>query len=226
MSSGCEKGDSSLETSASASRPPRSVALINAVGCIGVGDDAHDSIAFLLGDFEEAYCAYAHEMAQMFGVSDDVTTPRFMHMAPPVDDAFATYAECDSVVIGYTFEAGEDATESIANAVRLLSPADTSRGVRVYIIAVDHSYDVENTFDSLDALRTSCSEAGLLFSGGVLIGGGALLPRLANKPRMGSARRRVSEAIDELIEAVREGRDAGIIKAKPPMPRFLYNRLL
>ncbi len=226
MSSGCEKRDSSLETNASASRPPRSVALINAVGCIGVGDDAHDSIAFLLDDFEEAYCAYAHEIAQMFGVSDDVTTPRFMRMTSPGDDVFAAYTECDSVVIGYTLEAGEDATESIANAVRLLSPTDVSRGMCVYTIAVDYSYDAENTFDSLDALRTSCSEAGLLFSGGVLIGGGALLPRLANKPRMGSARRRVSEAIDELIEAVREGRDAGVIKAKPPMPRFLYNRLL
>ena len=226
MSSGCEKGDSSLETSASASRPPRSVALVNAAGCIGAGNDACNSIAFLLDDFEEAYRAYAHEMAQMFGVSDDVTTPRFVRMAPQGDDAFAAHAECGSVVIGYALEADEDAAGSIANAVRLLSPVDASRGMRVYAIAVDHSYDAENALVSLDALRVSCSEAGLLFSGGVLIGGGALLPRLVNKPRMGVARRRVSEATDELIEAVREGRDAGVIKAKPPMPRFLYNRLL
>lgn len=226
MSSGCENRDSSLEASASASRPPRSVALVNAAGCIGAGGDAHDSIAFLLDDFEEAYCAYAHEMAQMFGVSDDVTTPRFMRMTPPGDDAFVAYEECDSVVIGYALEAGEDATESIADAVRLLSPTDVSRGMRVYALVVNHPYDAENALDSLDALRASCSEAGLLFSGGVLIGGGALLPRLMNKPRMGSARRRVSEAIDELIEAVREGHDAGIIKAKPLLPRFLYNRLL
>ena len=199
---------------------------MNAAGCIGAGGDAHDSISFLLDDFEEAYCAYAHEMAQMFGVSDDVTTPRFMRMALPVDDTFAAYAECDSVVIGYALEAGEDAIESIADAVQLPSPADASRGMRVYTIAVDHFYDAENALGSLDALRASCSEAGLLFSGGVLVGGGALLPRLVNKPRMGSARRRVSEAIDELIEAVREGRDAGIVKAKPPIHRFLYNRML
>lgn len=226
MSSGCENRDSSLEASASASRPPRSVALVNAAGCIGAGDDSCDSISFLLDDFEEAYCAYAHEMAQMFGVSDDVTTPRFMHMALPVDDTFVAYAECDSVVIGYALEAGEDTTESINDAVRLLSPTDASRDLRVYAIVVNHSYDAENALGSLDALRASCSEAGLRFSGGILIGGGALLPRLSNKPRMGSARRRVSEAIDELIETVREGRDAGIIKVRPPIPRFLYNRLL
>lgn len=223
MSSGCENRDSSLEASASASRPPRSVALVNAVGCIGAGDDSCDSIAFLLDDFEEAYRAYAHEMAQMFEVSDDVTTPRFMRMMSQGDGAFAAHAECDSMVIGYALGAGKGAAEPIANAVRLLSSADTSRGMRVYAIVVDHSYDAENALGSLDALRASCSEAGLLFSGGVLIGGGALLPRLVNKPRMGSARRRVSEAVDELIEAVREGRDAGVIKVKPPMPRFLYD---
>lgn len=226
MSSGCEKGDSSLETSASASRPPRSVALVNAAGCIGAGNDACNSIAFLLDDFEEAYRAYAHEMAQMFGVSDDVTTPRFVRMAPQGDDAFAAHAECGSVVIGYALEADEDAAGSITNAVRLLSPVDASRGMRVYAIAVDHSYDAENALAPFDALRALCSEAGLLFSGGIAIGGGALLLRMENMPRMGAARRRVSEATDELIEAVREGRDAGIIKAKPPMPRFLYNRLL
>ena len=226
MSSGCEKGDSSLETSASASRPPRSVALVNAAGCIGAGNDACNSIAFLLDDFEEAYRAYAHEMAQMFGVSDDVTTPRFVRMAPQGDDAFAAHAECGSVVIGYALEADEDAAGSIANAVRLLSPVDASRGMRVYAIAVDHSYDAESALAPFDALRALCNEAGLRFSGGIAIGGGALLLRMENMPRMGAARRRVSEATDELIEAVREGRDAGIIKVKPPMPRFLYNRLL
>lgn len=188
---------------------------------------ACDPIAFLLGDFEEAYRAYAHEMAQMFGVADDVATPRFVHAAFGSKGAFVPHAECDSMVIGYALGVGEDsAAEFIDNASRLLSATHAPSGLRVYAIVVAHRYEAEQAFVSIDALRALCCEAGPRFSGGVAIGGGALLPCLANKPRMGSARRRVSEAIDELIEAVREGRDAGVVKVKPPMPRFLYSRFL
>lgn len=248
-SSSCQCADAVPATD-SEPHPPATVGLVNLGELAGAEDGADSaSIAFLLRDFEEAYRAYAHEMAQMFGVADDVTTPRFVHVALDDDngsemlsgrgfaeaahaacgssDAGAAPPACDSVVVGYALGSEEDSAAVPADDIaHLFSSGVVSADARVYVVAVDPAYDAESALAPFDALRALCNEAGLRFSGGVLIGGGALLLRMENMPRMGAARRRVSEATDELIEAVREGRDAGIIKVKPPMPRFLYNRLL
>ena len=89
MSNGREKCDFSSEASMSASRPPAAVALVNAAGGSGASGADWNSVAFLLSDFEEAYRAYAHEMAQMFGVADRVTTPCFVRVTRGGDDTLS-----------------------------------------------------------------------------------------------------------------------------------------
>ena len=264
----------------SASRPPAAVALVNAAGGSGASGADWNSVAFLLSDFEEAYRAYAHEMAQMFGVADRVTTPCFVRVTPGGDDILsarsgrsdagqgdagqgdagegdagqgdagrsdaergiaglhdaadsssdgtaAELSECDAVVVGYTCVAGRASVDGFAADVARLSPSlDIPSGARVYAIAIDSSCDAGNALASVDVLHAFCRESGLRFSGGIAIGGGALLPRMENKPRMGAARRRLSEATDELIEAVRAGRDTEVVTVRPPMPRFLYGLLV
>lgn len=260
MSNGREKCDFSSEASMSVSRPPAAVALVNAAGGSGASGADWNSVAFLLNDFEEAYRAYAHEMAQMFGVADRVTTPCFVRVTPGGDDVLsarsgrsdtgrsdaecgiaglhdaadgssdgtaAELSECDAVVVGYACGAGRASVDGFAADVARLSPSlDIPYGARVYAIAIDSSYEAGNALASVDVLHAFCRESGLCFSGGIAIGGGALLPRMENKPRMGAARRRLSEATDELIEAVRAGRDMEVVTVRPPMPRFLYGLLV
>lgn len=270
MTNGREKCDFSPEASMPASRPPVAVAVVNAAGGSGASGADWNSVAFLLNDFEEAYRAYAHEMAQMFGVADRVTTPCFVHATPGGDDTrsarsgrsdagegdagqgdtgrsdaecgiaglhdaadsssdgtAAELSECDAVVVGYACGAGRASIDGFATDVAHLSPSlDIPSGARVYAIAIDSSYEAGNALASVDVLHAFCRESGLRFSGGIAIGGGALLPRMENKPRMGAARRRLSEATDELIDAVRAGRDTEVITVRPPMPRFLYGLLV
>lgn len=260
MSNGREKCDFSSEASVSASRPPAAVALVNAAGGSGASGADWNSVAFLLNDFEEAYRAYAHEMAQMFGVADRVTAPCFVRATPGGDDirsalsgrsdagrsdaergiaglhdaadsssdgTAAELSECDAVVVGYACGAGRASVDGFAADVAHLSPSlDIPSGARVYAIAIDSSCDAGNALASVDVLHAFCRGSGLRFSGGIAIGGGALLPRMENKPRMGAARRRLSEATDELIDAVRAGRDTEVITVRPPMPRFLYGLLV
>lgn len=260
MSNGREKCDFSSEASMSVSRPPAAVALVNAAGGSGASGADWNPVAFLLNDFEEAYRAYAHEMAQMFGVADRVTTPCFVRVTPGGDDVLsarsgrsdtgrsdaergiaglhdaadsssdgtaAELSECDAVVVGYACGAGRASVDGFAADVARLSPSlDIPSGARVYAIAIDSSCDAGNALASVDVLHAFCRGSGLRFSGGIAIGGGALLPRMENKPRMGAARRRLSEATDELIEAVRAGRDTEVVTVRPPMPRFLYGLLV
>ena len=270
MTNGREKCDFSSEASMSVSRPPAAVALVNAAGGSGASGADWNSVAFLLNDFEEAYRAYAHEMAQMFGVADRVTTPCFVRVTPGGDDILsarsgrsdagegdagqgdagrsdaergiaglhdaadsssdgtaAELSECDAVVVGYACGAGRASVDGFAADVARLSPSlDIPSGARVYAIAIDSSCDAGNALASVDVLHAFCRESGLRFSGGIAIGGGALLSRMENKPRMGAARRRLSEATDELIEAVCAGRDTEVVTVRPPMPRFLYGLLV
>ena len=68
---------------------------------------------------------------------------------------------------------------------------------------------------ALAALEERCGERGLVWCGGLAVGDAGLLPNMARRPRMGWARRRVSEALDRLVLALLAGEDAGEQYVRP-----------
>ncbi len=88
-------------------------------------------------------------------------------------------------------------------------------GTQVYVVVCCDSCDADEAWDAVSGLEKQCSEAGLLWCGGMVVPGAANLPRVWGKPRMGWARRRVSEVTDELLLAIRCGEPAGTIVVRP-----------
>ncbi len=88
-------------------------------------------------------------------------------------------------------------------------------GAQVYaVVCCESRRAAEARFAFLE-LEEQCAEAGLLWCGGMAVPGAANLPRVWGKSRMGRARRRVSEATDELLLAIRCGEPAGTIVVRP-----------
>lgn len=94
-------------------------------------------------------------------------------------------------------------------------------GTGVYaLLAVDGEPDI--AVSTFAALEEACSARGLAWHGGVVVGDADLLPRIARLPRMGLARRRVSEALDHLLVALLANGNAGEKYVRPS----LYGRLV
>lgn len=100
--------------------------------------------------------------------------------------------------------------DSLASVLSHLEP-----GAQVYAVVCCESCDADEAWDTVSGLEKQCLEAGLLWCGGMVVPGAANLPRVWGKPRMGRARRRVSEATDELLLAIRCGEPAGTIIVRP-----------
>ena len=77
--------------------------------------------------------------------------------------------------------------------------------------------DRDAAADALAALRERCEARGLAWLGGLAIGDAGLLPRMACRPRMGWARRRVSEAVDQLLIALLAGQSFGEQYVRPSL---------
>lgn len=87
-------------------------------------------------------------------------------------------------------------------------------GARVYaLICAEGDPDVAS--HTLAALAERCEERGLAWMGGLVIGDAGLLPGMARHPRMGWARRRVSEALDQLLIALLAAEPAGENYVRP-----------
>lgn len=87
------------------------------------------------------------------------------------------------------------------------------RGARVYAL-VCAAKDRPAT-DDLARLERECGERGLAWMGGLAVGDAGLLPQMARRPRMGWARRRVSEALDQLLVALLAHRQFGEKYVRP-----------
>ena len=205
---------------ASAAVPPlpRRVAIVDASPS---GGDA--ATAFLLGDFAEAFAAYARH-----GALDEGSIPALERFPSSDDEAAGLDAPMrfDTVVLGLAICADgptgrpprhmDDLFERIRKAA--------VPGARVYAVCSAKSYGAGPIEPSFEALERSCAQAGLSWCGGLAVGGSAMIDgALRGAPRMGGIRRRLSEATDRLILAVRCGEPAGIIETNPPIPRFAYS---
>lgn len=89
------------------------------------------------------------------------------------------------------------------------------RGARVYAICVTDAPDPAPAADALDNLARRCVARGLRWMGGLAVANGSVVAYSARSPRMGWRRRRVSEAVDRLIAAIRSDAPAGATLVRP-----------
>ena len=163
----------------------KGVALVNA------SDSAATSA--LLADAVEALPVYAW----LAGVA----APRLVRA-----DAGADVARCDTVLLALSL----DGTARVEELPLSYAPA----GASVYaLLAV--AGDPQVATHALAALEERCVERGLEWRGGLTVGDAELLPAMARRPRMGWARRRVSEAVDQLLVALLAHRPFGEKYVRP-----------
>lgn len=169
-------------------RLPRRIALA------GVDAGGTGAVGCLLADFAEALPVYA----RLAGMA----APELAHARCDRD-----VAGCDTVLIGLMLGAGApDAGE--------LPLSYAEPGTRVYALVCTEG-EPGFAAQELEALAERCGARGLRWMGGLAVGDAAVLPRVAGRARMGWARRRVSEAVDRLIAAVRAGLPAVDELARP-----------
>lgn len=159
---------------------PRRVAIVDASG--------NAVTAALLADAAEALPVYA-ELA-------GVAAPE-----PVRAGAGRDIAGCDTVLLALRLEARATRIEELP---MVYAPA----GARVYaLICADGDPGIATY--ALAELEEHCEARGLAWMGGLAVGDADLLPDLGRRPRMGWARRRVSEALDALIIALLASRSFG-----------------
>lgn len=88
-------------------------------------------------------------------------------------------------------------------------------GTRAYALLCLEGRGPADAGEALLGVRRACTEEGLSWQGGLVVSGAEHLPRLMRTPRMGWARRRVSEATDRLLMALLAGRPLPPQLARP-----------
>lgn len=87
----------------------------------------------------------------------------------------------------------------------------------VYALASDDAEDAENALRALDALKDTCNMQRLSWRGGLAVPCCTWYEAHMTKPRMGSARRSLSEATDDVVLALRCDNYAGVSAVKAPL---------
>lgn len=150
--------------------------------------------AALLADAAEALPVYA-ELA-------GVAAPE-----PVRASAGRDVAGCDTVLLALRMEA-------CATRVEELPVSYAPAGARIYaLLCADDDPNI--AAHALAELEERCEARGLAWMGGLAVGDAGLLPALGRQPRMGWARRRVSEALDALLIALLADRPFGERYVRP-----------
>lgn len=196
--------------------PPRRVALVDAGPSGGC-----PAVEALLDDFEDAYRAYARR-----GGVDERANLELRRFARERDGGRSDGEPMavDAVVLACPLECA-DPFEWLPDRLTAPRGSENDRGngaPRFYALCCTDEFDAEHALPLLEALERPCEASGFAWSGGLIVSAGGVIPRIAGGPRMGFLRRNVSEAIDQLILAVRCSADAGVLVARPPLPRFAY----
>lgn len=150
--------------------------------------------AALLADAAEALPVYA-ELA-------GVAAPE-----PVRASAGRDVAGCDTVLLALRLGAR-------ATRVEELPVSYAPAGARVYALLCADD-DPSIAAHALAELEERCEARGLAWMGGLAVGDAGLLPALGRQPRMGWARRRVSEALDALLIALLADRPFGERYVRP-----------
>ena len=192
-----------MESHVNGARRPSRVGLLN----LAEGDGAQ-AVQLVLDDLAEAGAFYELHS----GVARPV---EFVSGEAGGCDAFEPCAAngCDAFVLGfYLDKAGESAFagQEVVDTLRVL-PQDAV----VYGLCCSAPFAAPAAFHGLGQVEAACVESDHTWCGGMVVRCAGALPRLKNKPRMGMARRKVSEAADELLLAIRCGSRAGTVVSRP-----------
>ena len=144
-------------------------------------------------------------------------------MANDFEDALGAYSEIGGTrppTVLHSLE-GEPAVDAV---VIIFSASDTQLAedllanlestCLVYALASNDAEDAENALKALDA---ACNKQGLSWMGGLAVPCRVWYEAHMAKPRMGSARRPLSEATDDIVLALRCGNYAGVSVVKAPL---------
>lgn len=149
--------------------------------------------SLMANDFEDALGAYS----EIGG-----TRP------PAVSHSLEDDPAIDAVVVAF-------AANDAQSAVNLLASLKST--CLVYALASEDSAGARDSLKALDILRDACSEQGLSWMGGLAVPCRAWYESHMAKPRMGCARRPLSEATDDIVLALRCGNYAGVSVVKAPL---------
>lgn len=163
------------------------------VAYVGAGDDPNALSSLLLEDFDDALHAYA----RLGGVD-----------APQrIEDAI----DADAVVIATS-----------ARRPSFVELPGLSPSALVYALIACDGAETDEARLAMERMRGLLEQSGAMLVGCVLIPLAGQLEQHIKGPRMGHARRNVSEATDELVLALRCAATPGVIEVRPPWPRVLH----
>lgn len=147
-------------------------------------------------------------------------------MANDFEDALSAYSEIGGTrppAVLHSLE-GDPAIDAMviiftSSDVRLAENllANLESKCLVYAIASDDAEDAKDALRALDALKDACNKQGLSWRGGLAVPCRVWYEAHMAKPRMGSARRPLSEATDDVVLALRCGNYAGVSVVKAPL---------
>lgn len=162
------------------------------IALVTVGE-THALPSLMANDFEDALGAYSE-----IGGTRPPAVLHSLEREPTVDAVVIIFAASDARL-----------TEDLL--------ADLESTCLVYALASDDTDDAKDALRALDALKKACNELGLSWRGGLAVPCRAWYETHMAKPRMGSARRSLSEATDDIVLALRCGDYAGVSIVKAPL---------
>lgn len=200
-----------LSPTTGARRPPRRAALL----CASPRGRASTSHA-LLDDLADALAAYARVGA--------TACPDLLRLSctPSGGLAGGDLEGADALVVAYPLYVDGLPSGLVALLERLVREGSLPPGIPVYAVGNLGFYESAQLMPSLSQLRAYCGESGASWEGGVAVGGGGMVLPTMGEPRMGTLRRRVSEAVDQLAIALLCGSSLGVVEARCPLPRRAY----
>lgn len=149
--------------------------------------------SLMANDFEDALGAYSE-----IGGTRPPTVLHSLEGEPAVD----------AVVIIFSASDAQFAEDLLANL---------ESKCLVYALASEDTEDAKDALRALDALKDACNKQGLSWRGGLAVPCRVWYEAHMARPRMGSARRSLSEATDDVVLALRCGNYAGVSIVKVPL---------
>lgn len=208
-----------METTARSDKPKT----LQTIAYVSIPESA--DLEFLLWDLQDAIAAYA----QLSGTA----------LPHPVDLKTNDVGAVDGIVLAVDDAFDDEAMTAVEQILDRLG----GTGTRVYAMIQAAQEGAEQARGAAVRLHKACERQGQLWCGGVVICAGSGIAALRRSPRMGLLRRPFSEAMDNLVGAVRMGCsiehaqllgggnaggvDAdGMVRVKPALPAPIWHAIM
>lgn len=208
-----------METTARSDKPKT----LQTIAYVSIPESA--DLEFLLWDLQDAIAAYA----QLSGTA----------LPHPVNLKADGVGAVDGMVLAVDDAFDDEAMIAVEQILDRLG----GTGTRVYAMIQAAQEGAEQARGAAVRLHKACERQGQLWCGGVVICAGSGIAALRRSPRMGLLRRPFSEAMDNLVGAVRMGCsiehaqllgggnaggvDAdGMVRVKPALPAPIWHAIM